>query len=547
MSRGAKKPRGRVGGNGSSKGSSDAGKFGPACAVVALSGVVGLLLSGLKSPSSADTEAVQRLIALGDGLDSILGTVETMRAVPRIQWDPDEPLAAWLGKLSVPVVFNNTEIERWAARRSWDFEFIERALPGTIKADVSTTSDSGTMVYRDNKMSAVALAKSLGNTLGVRTHTAKQLPKQEFFEAIRTGRPFVRYGGGLKKWVGGEDEHSGMDLVQDLAGWQSLAGLESIPDLSHQLDRRDLTQLQPRRTQLDVRQLDVWVGGAGVRTSAHVDPHNNVFVQLHGTKRFVLSPPSDYQFFDMFPTTHPHSRQAQTQHYLHEDPLPKGFRLAEVDPSTGKTVDTVRAVTVDLGPGELLWLPAYWVHAVEALTPTISVSVVAPAAETMLFENLQDGGLVWTMPFLNGKTDGWDVPPMATALRVFIPALLDGLRPRLQHWAANQIGSGNATDGVVQYILHRMWSPNVRQELGYNGQAKFPCGETSDADREAALAAVPRTIARFAPIRNETLPIFVTMYVELLHSHIKLPLGINFLEQCLDQTDMLALKVQNEV
>ena len=74
----------------------------------------------------------------------------------------------------------------------------------------------------------------------------------------------------------------------------------------------------------------------------------------------------------------------------------------------------------------------------------------------------------------------------------------------------------------------------MREELGVNPQAKFPCGETSDADREAALAAVPRAIARFAPIRNETLPIFVTMYVELLHSHIKLPLGINFLEQCLE-------------
>ena len=524
-------PHGRGSGNGGN------GSIGTSQAIVTAAVVVlsaGLLQGGWKSRTSADTEAVEQLIALGDDFDSIFGTAEAPRAVPRIQWDPAEPLGPVLGKLSVPVVFNNSEIERWAARRSWDFEFIEQALPDTIQVDVSTSSDSGTMVYRDNKMSAVALAKTTGNAVGVRTYTAKQIPKHEFFEAIRAGRPFMRYGGGLKKWVGGQNDNSGVDLEQDLSGWRSLAGLTSMPDVSHQLDRRDVARLQPRRSQLDVRQLDVWVGGAGVRTSAHVDPHNNVFVQLHGTKRFVLSPPSDYQYFDMFPTTHPHSRQAQTQHYLHEDPLPKGFRLAEVDPSTGKTVDTVRAVTVDLGPGELLWIPAFWVHAVEAVTPTISVSVVAPAAETTLFENIQEGGLVWTMPFLDGKTDGWDVPRMATALRVFIPALLDGLRPRMERWAVEQSGTADDTYGVVQYILNRMWSTSVREELGVNPQAKFPCGETSDADREAALAAVPRAIARFAPIRNETLPIFVTMYVELLHSHIKLPLGINFLEQCLE-------------
>ena len=115
----------------------------------------------------------------------------------------------------------------------------------------------------------------------------------------------------------------------------------------------------------------------GIKTTAHVDPHNNAFVQIAGVKRFTLSPPSDYRHFEVFPTTHPHSRQAQ----VHYDAPSESFSSA------------VRAVTVDLQPGELLWLPAYWVHAVEALTPTVSVSVVAPTPETALFENIQGGGL----------------------------------------------------------------------------------------------------------------------------------------------------------
>ena len=69
------------------------------------------------------------------------------------------------------------------------------------------------------------------------------------------------------------------------------------------------------------------------------------------------------------------------------------FDQVHYDAPSESFSSAVRVVTVDLQPGELLWLPAYWVHAVEALTPTVSVSVVAPTPETALFENIQGGGL----------------------------------------------------------------------------------------------------------------------------------------------------------
>ena len=129
-----------------------------------------------------------------------------------------------------------------------------------------------------------------------------------------------------------------------------------------------------------------------------------------------------------------------------------------------------------------------------------------------------------TFPFLEGSAEGWDVARMATALRVFLPAFLRALEPRLGH-----------DFDALDIVKHRMWSPSVREELGVNPNGRFPCGVISGADRAAALRAVPRAVARFAPIRNETLGIFVVMYVELLQSHIKLPLGVNFLEQCLEE------------
>ena len=470
---------------------------------VTLAVAMGLLRSVLRAPTIADTATLEGLIARsanGGDLDSILGSVAAPSAVPRVQWDPNEPLAPWLGRLHVPVVFNASQIDRWPARLDFTLDFLERELPTMLKADVSKSS--GTMVYRDNKMQAVELAKSLGNSVGLRTHTTKQIPKEDFFQAVRSGEPFVRHGGGLAAWAGGDTK-----LVDHVPDWQALAA-DPPPHFDQSLlDPHDVAVLVPRKSQIGARQLDIWIGGAGIRTTAHLDPHNNVFTQIHGVKRFVLSPPSDYRHFDMFPTTHPHTRQAQT----HYDNAPSGLN--------------VRCMTVDLQPGELLWLPAFWVHAVDALTPTISVSVVSPGTESLLFENIQAGGLLTTMPFLGGKTVGWDVFRLASTFRVFIPALLKGMESRL----------GEDFD-VLEVIKQRMWSPAVRQDLGVNANARFPCGETAPEDKDAALAAVPRAVARFAPLRDETLGIFVVMYIELLQSHIKLPLGVGFLEQCLDGT-----------
>ena len=75
------------------------------CAAVSAVALGLLLRSGaLRGPTSADTAALEGLIALsanGGDFTSLLGSVAAPSAVPRVQWDPNEPLAPWLGRLHV--------------------------------------------------------------------------------------------------------------------------------------------------------------------------------------------------------------------------------------------------------------------------------------------------------------------------------------------------------------------------------------------------------------------------------------------------------------
>ena len=448
--------------------------------------------------SSADVEAIERLIALGDAYAQF-GSPEAPAPVARLRWSPDEPLAPWLSRLRVPAAFNSTEIDRWAARQSWSLAFLETALPKTVTCDVS--HESGQMTYRDEsawREGKSGPAAGVGQeAIGMQTYDIERMPRKRFLRAIEQGRPWVRYGGDMRKW--------GPKLSADVAGWERL--LVESPRALEALVSAEDGVLLPREEQLR-SQLNIWVGSENITTTAHFDPQDNLFVQLEGWKRFTISPPSDFSLFDPFPISHPHTRQTQV-HFHSSEPLP----------------DSVRVLSIDLGPGEALFLPAGWVHAVEALTPTISVSVVAPTAEVALFDNLQNAGPLWTMPFVEG--DGWPIARVVTAFSVFIPGLLRELAPRL--------GGFDAVEVVVQ----RMWSTKVRKELGLDcpypcKMRRYDCGEITDDTRAAATRAIPIAARRFAPIRDETLPTFVTMYIELLHSHVKLPLGVLVLEQCLE-------------
>ena len=102
-----------------------------------------------------------------------------------------------------------------------------------------------------------------------------------------------------------------------------------------------------------------WVGPAATRSGLHFDPYNVLFVQVQGSKRFLLYPPQDIP-----------------KAYLENDFFSQVDAEAP-DLARFPKFSETQAMTVEVGPGETLLLPVGWLHQVRSLTPSISVSLTS--------------------------------------------------------------------------------------------------------------------------------------------------------------------------
>ncbi|WP_337832908.1 cupin-like domain-containing protein [Pseudonocardia sp. TMWB2A] len=106
------------------------------------------------------------------------------------------------------------------------------------------------------------------------------------------------------------------------------------------------------------RRVYLWLG-RGTRTPLHYDRIENVFVQVRGTKQFVLEPPDS--------AAGRYVQDAPTAHLSRVDPYAP-------DPGLFPDYDPDAQLRVLLGPGDALYLPPGWFHDVSAPEESISVN-----------------------------------------------------------------------------------------------------------------------------------------------------------------------------
>jgi len=125
--------------------------------------------------------------------------------------------------------------------------------------------------------------------------------------------------------------------------------------------------------------VNLWAGTPGVVTKGHYDEYLNLYFQVKGRKRFKLWSPSKLRNVTLFPFDHPSAR-----HVVH-NPL-------EPD------------MIIELSPGDVFFLPNFWLHEVESLPTEPSLSINLWCADTSL-QSLRQNLQFLHIPFESDWSD----------------------------------------------------------------------------------------------------------------------------------------------
>ena len=227
-----------------------------------------------------------------------------------------------------------------------------------------------------------------------------------------------------------------------------------------------------------------WMGSAGVVATPHYDKSLNLVLQVRGAKRWLLWPPEqlDHGWLKLHPHAHPSRRQVRV-------PILTSASAARAA-STSAAPPTPPAIVATVRPGELLFVPPFWTHAVESLTPALSLSVLSPSWIEAVGARLTWPGL----PFGNLADDG--LVSRVAAVSLYLKELLKALGP---HMDSDQGGMRQ-----FAHLLHDSRHARLPQQ---EGEAK--AAETQDDDGMwlHALGAACKTLQQTTwPAESEGLP-----------------------------------------
>lgn len=99
-----------------------------------------------------------------------------------------------------------------------------------------------------------------------------------------------------------------------------------------------------------------WFGPGGTVTPLHFDEHSILFAQIYGRKRFTLVPPFD------------------TDKVYMRDRFYSSVDVEAPDMTRFPKFAEASVAVIDVGPGDLLFIPVAWWHQVRSLSPSMSAT-----------------------------------------------------------------------------------------------------------------------------------------------------------------------------
>jgi hypothetical protein len=271
--------------------------------------------------------------------------------VRRVDWkDPKEPFAQRVIARNKPVVLQSgTQVHRdWKALGKWNRDYLLKKLgPKSVMGGIYHSTIPTIYLYRDG-----ADSKTYDQTYGQRPYEVVELTVKQLFEkSLKPDTYGYYYYSQSVKHLG----PAAQDLLTDLRPTNILS-----PDPTKDL---------PQKVQF-------WYGSKGVTTQMHYDLSYNFFVQITGTKTFLLLPPENHKNIYMFPRVHPHHRRSQAN-------------LTAIDLEVfPKFAEVTGALEVTLKAGDMLYLPPLWFHHVINNDAGFSVNVWTDYTLQELYQGL---------------------------------------------------------------------------------------------------------------------------------------------------------------
>jgi hypothetical protein len=231
--------------------------------------------------------------------------------------------------------------------------------------------------------------------------------------------------------------------------------------------------------------VNVWMGGPqGTTTQAHYDQPHNMFVQLMGTKTFTIAPPCAIDALYLYPDLHQRARKVQVPlENVREAGFTSGMNfplfLKHIGTSTRTQLQAVSVV-----PGDVLYLPPFWMHRVHVQprgnsNPAASANIFVPSRVGALREKM----FSLPLPFKEEWIGSAQAP---TAVHMWLLALTKRLGISLRLLGERLV--------VVRYAHIRLDSTHKYTWDGKCRRQRSDVGGRQRRSPEASISSVPSSL-----------------------------------------------------
>eukprot|EP01119_Soliformovum_irregulare_P001315 TRINITY_DN1103_c0_g2_i2.p1 TRINITY_DN1103_c0_g2~~TRINITY_DN1103_c0_g2_i2.p1 ORF type:complete len:466 (+),score=121.45 TRINITY_DN1103_c0_g2_i2:12-1409(+) len=251
-----------------------------------------------------------------------------VQEVERIEWAPHLTFNKEMTSMREPTILTNTVVSQWPAIKKWpEPGYLSEKQSMQMLKDVQV-GPHHTFGFIDNN-TALAKTQHPGITL-IPNYRMVNMSMHDFWQLSRDPKDQYYY------WYGKVPQELKEDVSPNEGIW---------------------------RTKIDQQEfgLFMWLTSRDVRPPIHYDMDHNFYVHVSGTKRFVLFPPWEWKNLHTFPRIHPKWHKAQSDFE---------FPDLEVTPRYSQA----KAYEAVLNPGDILYIPPYWWHHVQSVTPCISMA-----------------------------------------------------------------------------------------------------------------------------------------------------------------------------